>query len=687
MTTLPARTRIVVIGGGVVGCSVAYHLAGLGCRDVVVLERSKLGSGTSWHAAGNMETYRPDPVLGELIRYGVGLYPTLERESGQQIGWRQTGRVMFAADPARMAQYRTLPALGRARGIEIEVLSPAEVADRLPVVSPVGLLGGAWVPGDGRVNPTDLATAYARGAKAKGVAVIEDVAVTRILTTKGRVSGVLTAQGVIACEEVVVAAGLWSRELGADAGAAIPLHAVQHFYAITKPIAGLPRDLPMFLSYDERIYGREEVGGLLVGVFDSNALPVSPAQLPRDFSFGLLEENWEQVGPNLDIALHRFPVLREAEIRLLLNGPESFTPDMQMLLGETPEVQRLFVAAGMNSSGIALAAGAGRLTAEWIIEGRSSIDVTRLDIRRFAPEQSHPAYLRQRVAEVPTHMCLMPAPGLDFASARMLRRSPVHAQLLAAGAHFTSIMQWEVPAWFRRPGEEDGDALVAAEIAASDTAGVLIDRSSDVTLWLEGRDAGRLLRRLSGAPDLAVGDVRLAPMLNERGGVEALPLLWRRREDAWQITASADQATRLTYWIQRHRGDDSVALVDVTAGWAAFILAGPGASAVAASVQESSGAPVNILPGELPFQQRLTMPACYAAAAFEAVQDAGHKHGLRCAGSLAEEALLARSGLPRFGTNASPFCSAASIGVDRFLDLTGNTGFIGRDALARELAG
>ena len=277
----PRHAQVVVVGGGVVGASVAYHLAAGGCRDVVLLERSKIGSGTTWHAAGNMETYRADPLIGEMVRYAVEFYPRLEAETGQALGWRQTGRVMFTHLPERMSQYRGLPALGRARGIDIELLTPRQVVEKLPIVSERGLAGGAWIPSDGRINPTDLAVALTRGAKLRGARIFEDAPVLSMGLRNGRIESVRTAAGEIGCETVVIAAGLWSPQLGAMVGLRVPLHAVQHLYLLTKPIDIVKRDMPLFISYDERLYGREDVGGLLVGFFDSKAIPVGPADLSR----------------------------------------------------------------------------------------------------------------------------------------------------------------------------------------------------------------------------------------------------------------------------------------------------------------------------------------------------------------------------------------------------------------------
>jgi 4-methylaminobutanoate oxidase (formaldehyde-forming) len=698
MADLPAQARIVVIGGGVVGASVAYHLAALGCADTVLLERAQIGSGTSWHAAGNMETYRADPLIGEMIRYAVDFYPRLEAETGQALGWRQTGRVMFTHDAERMRQFRGLPALGRARGIDIELLSPRGVQEKLPIIGPDGLAGGIWIPSDGRINPTDLANAMARGARQRGARVVEGMPVTGIAIRRGRVAGVITAAGEIACETVVCAAGLWSPQLGALAGVRIPLCAAQHFYLLTKPLPEVHRDLPLFLGYDERLYGREDVGGLLVGFFDSDALPVGPEQLPRDFAFGLLDENWSQVEANVAIATRRFPVLERAEIRMLLNGPESFTPDMQMLLGEAPELPGFFLATGMNSSGIALSAAAGRLTAEWILEGAPSLDAARLDIKRFAPGQSQRRYVRERTREVPSFMCERSRPGLDFRSSRNVRRSSLHGALLAAGAVMGSAAGWERPLWFAA-GETPAAACVRAELAAATGGAALFDRSSDAKLWLEGPGAGRLLRRLTGAAgDVAPGEARLAPMLNAQGGVEALPTLLRLAAESWLLLAEPEQGTRLEAWVRRHIPPGEAVLVDVTGGWSVLALAGPGAAALLAAAGEPGQPAGGGRPGEIEIgfatarrfacpvtgQTCLLLPAEYAAGAHEALLAAGI--AFRPAGFLAAEALRIGRGVARLGLEASPGIAAVEAGLDAGLDLQGNGDFLGRPAVLAQRA-
>jgi glycine/D-amino acid oxidase-like deaminating enzyme/glycine cleavage system aminomethyltransferase T len=699
----PSHAQVVVIGAGVVGASVAYHLAALGCSDVVVLERAKIGSGTTWHAAGNMETYRADPLIGEMIRYGVELYPRLEAETGQALGWRQTGRVMFTVEPERLATYRSLPALGRARGIDIEYLTPGEVVEKLPIVSEKGILGGAWIPSDGRINPTDLAVGLARGAKMRGVRIFEDHAVIGMAVKGGRIAAVATPAGEIKCECVVIAAGLWSPLLGRMIGVGIPQHAVQHLYLLTRPIDMVTREMPLFISYDERMYGREDVGGLLIGFFDERAIPISPAELPRDFSFGLLDGNWTQIEANMTMALARFPVLHKAEIRTLLNGPESFTPDMQMLLGEAPSVRGCFLATGMNSSGIALSAAAGRLTAEWILQGRPSLDATRLDIRRFARSQSIPAYARERASEAVTQMCRRSTPDLDFAQARMIRRSPIHAALAAEGARFVSILGWERPIWFAPAGSPPSHGFdhVAREIAAAETGVALFDRSSDAKLRLEGPRAEALLRRLCGAVHrLPIGGVVSGPMLNERAGVEALAGIARLGPESFLLLAEPEQVTRLASWIDRHRPASGANIVDVSSGFAAFFLQGPRAfdllERLSGPIELQPGvlsafdlgyAPAQIVPWFGPEGLYVLVPTEFAAASYEKLIEAGAALRLALAGSLAAEGLAIKQARPRFGCEATPEISVVAGGLDGALDPAANRSFIGRGALLRQRKG
>ena len=450
MDSVPAHARVVVIGGGIVGCSVAYHLALQGWREIVVVERQRLGCGTTWHSAASIGRLANSALGQRMLAYTVELLPRLEAESGRPVGWRNCGRVQLASTRQRLEDLRHVAAVGRAVGTPFEIISPREAADKLPIITPDGLVGALWSPGNGRVNPTELTAAYAEAATRRGVRFLETTPVTAVRTRAGAVTGVGTSRGEIACEVVVNCAGLWARRVGALGGVDVPLWANEHFYLLTKPMAGVSADMPTFSDRDALIYGREEVGGLLVGFFDRNAKPLSPDQLPEDFAFGLLEADWDQAEPYVKTAMARIPALGQTEIHMLLNGPESFTPDGSFLMGESPGLRGFFTLAGMNSSGINHAAGAGRALAGWITDGDPGIDVTAFDIRRFDASHNSEPWLRERVREVPSTTYLMHRAAPEFTTGRQRRLSPLHARLAERGARFDSVMGWERPEYFPR---------------------------------------------------------------------------------------------------------------------------------------------------------------------------------------------------------------------------------------------
>ena len=675
-TTLPGSARVVVIGGGIGGCSAAYHLAALGVKDVVLLERSTLSSGTTWHSTGNMETYRPDPVIFEMVRYASQIYPRLSAETGQDIGWRSVGRVMYTDREERWESMRSLPELGRARGIELELLTPAEAQLRLPILATDELLGAVWVPSDARVNPTDAVMAFANAARARGVAIHQDVPVTGIMVRDGSVQGVVTAAGTISCETVVVSAGLWSGDLVSSCGLRLPLHALEHQYLITQPL-GLDRNLPLFLSLDDQLYGREEVGGIMVGSLDDEAIPLSPAQLPQNFSFSLLSERWPQFERYMATAMRRFPLLQTAGIKMLLNGPESFTPDGQMLLGPVPGATGLFAACGFNSNGMALAPAAGRFVAEWIAEGAPSADVSQLDVRRFAAVQATDAYLRERVSEIPGYHCRMHAPDEDYTTARDVRRSPLHEQLAVAGAHFAAVNAWERPLWISGDGAQGvGDALaaVALETQAATDSVLLVDRSADAkhllvggTLneWLQGH-VGRLLPAIKSA-------AALSPLLGAHGQIEALARVIRLTDDSMLLMASPDQQTRVAEWLRvRRPAEQRVEQKDLSSSYALLELHGPrrGALLAALGVKPKSIAtswigavPVTVRDDAVNDSVLLLTSAQGAVHLWQHLLAVGRAFGIRVGGHWAQEAMRIQRGVPGFGREATPNRLVAELGA------------------------
>jgi 4-methylaminobutanoate oxidase (formaldehyde-forming) len=645
-----SSARVVIVGGGIGGVSVAYHLAALGLTDVVLVERAQLSSGTTWHSTGNMETYRADPLIFEMVRYAAELYPKVADAAARDIAWRVVGRVMYTDREDRWEEMRTLPGLGRARGIEIDLLKPAALRRRLPIIAEEGLLGGIWVPGDARVNPTDAVDAFARIARSRGVSIRARCAVEQIALRDGAVRGVVTSRGEIACETVVLAAGLWSADVALSCGARLPLHALEHQYLITQPF-GVGRNLPLFLSFDDQLYGREEVGGLIVGSLDDRAIPISTEELPRDFASSLLSERWEQFEPYLATAMRRFPALKTAPVKMLLNGPESFTPDGHMLLGPVPGVAGLFAACGFNSNGMALAPAAGRYVAEWIVEGAPSADVAPLDVRRFSCVQSRPDYVRERVTEIPGYHCRMHTPEDDYATARNLRRTPLYEELARDGARFSSINGWERALWLE-PRSDPAAArpawlgIVADEVAAAAHGTLLVDRSADAKYavlgegalrWIE--DQIRPFRR--GDPSEAL----LAPLPGPYGEVAALVRVLERNADRCLLIAGPDQETHLAEWLRlclpsRLRAQDETSAI------ACLELRGPRRHSGIKRATRNGGA--RAFEDPLNGSTLLLIESDLAREAWRELLAQGEESGLRAGGHLAEEAIRIALGVPAF---------------------------------------
>ncbi len=400
MDGVPRQADIAIIGGGVVGASVAWHLAELGAEGIVLLERGQPGCGTTWHSAGNILRMSSDPAVADFYTYGKEMLEGLHARHG--IGWRRCGRVMVARTDARMAEFDNIARVLSECGVPVERIGPDMVAEKLPILRTNDLKGALWSPDDGRVNPTDLVAAYLREARAGGARVCEGATVERVAETNGRVTGLRTDRGDIACETVINCAGLWARELGLRNGVAIPLWPVEHFYCLTEPIEGVRPDMPTFRDPDGLIYGREEVGGLLLGCFDRDAVPVDPAQLPEPFEFALLAENWDQFLPYMQEGLHRVPALQDAGIRTLVNGPEAFTPDVEPLMGPAPGLNGYWVLAGLCSAGVTRSPGMGRALARWIVEGDPGADVSRYRLERFGREANDAANLQRAVRNAPS---------------------------------------------------------------------------------------------------------------------------------------------------------------------------------------------------------------------------------------------------------------------------------------------
>ncbi|WP_170328458.1 GcvT family protein [Ruegeria arenilitoris] len=704
--TLPSHARTVVIGGGVIGCSIAYHLARQGRKDIVVLERSKLTSGTTWHAAGLVRRLRPSATLTKLINYSIDLYGELERETGQATGWTQTGSLTLATNADRLTNIKRQVSLGRAFGLEAEVVDANRAKELWPLIETDDVIGAVWSPADGRVNPSDVALALSKGARARGVQIFEDTAVTGLQKKAGRISGVEVGDHVIAADEVVIACGLWSREVAAMAGAHMPLYACEHFYILTKPLAevqalGKGAHLPTLNDQDAFLYARDDVEGLLVGCFEPHAKGLPLDRLPKDFSFDLLDEDWDHFMPMMENALRRIPALERAEVRMLLNGPESFTLDSQFMLGESPEVPGLFLMGGMNSTGIALAGGAGRAMAEWIIAGEPTMELNEADIRRFSPEMNVLGALEARIPEVLGRHYDNPYPGRVMDSARGQRRSPIHAGLVAAGAQFEARGGWEravhfggeaahlpltfgVPAWREQ---------VEQEVQSCRSGAAILDQSAFGKIMVQGPDACAFLNHLCAAQmDVPEGRIAYTQILNARGGIESDLTVQRHGPETYLLITGAGEVVRVLKRMRETRGDFRVEFTDVTSGYAILGLAGAKARSV---LQATTNTPVPDLKrfhfapveiglargwaGRLSFTgeegYELYISADMAMAAYEALLKAGASHaGLYASGSLRIE-----SGFRAFGHELTPGTTPHEAGLGAFCAM--GTGFVGEAAL------
>ncbi len=715
---LPARARVVIIGGGVIGASVAYHLAAMGWTDALLLEQGQLSCGTTWHAAGLVGQLRTSENGTRLVQYSAELYERLERETGLSAGFRRCGGVTVARTQDRMVQLRRTAATAEAYQLECELISPRRAAELYPVMQVDDLAGAIWLPGDGRANPTDLTAALARGARGRGVIVRERTRVTGILTSDGAVSGVRTEAGDVEAEVVVNCAGQWAKQVGAMCGVTVPLHSAEHFYVVTEQVDGVHRDLPILRDPDGYTYIKEEVGGLLVGGFEPEAKPwVAPDALPYPFEFQLLDEDWDHFEILMSSAIHRIPVLAETGIKMFYNGPESFTPDNQFILGEAPEVRNFFVAAGFNSVGIASAGGAGRALAEWIIEGEPSLDLSAVDIRRFAAFNGNNQWLHDRVSEVLGLHYAVPWPNRELDTARPFRRSPAYHLLKQANACFGSKMGWERANVFapegQRPvieygwGQQNWQPWSSAEQRAARTRVALFDQTSFSKYLMTGRDAEQVLQWVCTA-DVGVppGRTVYTGMLNARGTYEADITVTRLSAHEFLPVSSAATTERDQDHIRRQiPADCRASLVDVTSSYAVYGVMGPASRALLASLSRSdlsdeafpfgSSREIDLgyatvratritYVGELGWE--LYVPAEFAVGAYEDLVAAGADLGLANAGYYAIESMRLEKAYRAFGRELTPDYDPVEAGLLFACKLKTAIPFLGREAVEKARA-
>ncbi|MEE2804822.1 MAG: FAD-dependent oxidoreductase, partial [Pseudomonadota bacterium] len=586
---LPTRASAVVIGGGVVGASVAYHLAKQGWQDVVVLERQQFGCGTSWHAAGLIGTMRASENHAKLCEYSMSLLSSLEEETGQSTGFRQVGSLSIAHSDARFEELKRVAAMNNAFGVtRVDIVGVQEIESLYPLLNTSGLLGGSWVGQDGQASPLDVVNAFIKGARQLGALCLENMKVVGIGETNGRVSSVRTDHGDISCDFVVNAAGLWSRSVGRLAGVNVPLYACEHYYAHTEKMADLPHDLPVLRDHDKSAYIREDAGSLLVGAFEPRAVPLPLEEIADDFCFDELPGHVEQqLMPVLEDMMFRLPLLQDTGWRRFFCGPESFTPDDQFHLGQVPELKNFYVACGLNSVGIQTAGGIGKACAEWMTNGYPPMNLWDNDIRRMGLFQGTEKYLKERVSESLGLLYANHYPYRQYRSARNVRHSPIHERLAQRNACFGETAGWERPNWFAPSGvdpvyeysfgRQNWFDYSAAEHHAARTGVALFDQSSFSKYLVQGGDACKVLQRICTANvDIDPDQTRYTHWLNPRGGIEADLTVTRLEEDKYFVVSGPAVTVRDLDWLSQNIGDaDRCNYTDVTSAWAVFGVMGP----------------------------------------------------------------------------------------------------------------
>ncbi|WP_425099908.1 GcvT family protein [Tropicibacter sp. S64] len=713
---MPNHARVVIIGGGVIGCSVAYHLTKLGWIDVVLLERKRLTSGTTWHAAGLIAQLRATANMTKLAKYSQELYGRLEEETGLATGFRRVGSITVALTAERHEELRRQAAMARAFGVEIEEISVDGVMERYPHLNPDGLHGGVYLPKDGQGDPGNIALALARGARDRGALVLEGVKATGAVREGGRVKAVeyqteAGEQGTITCDHVVNCGGMWGRQVGAMLGTNVPLHACEHFYIVSEPIPGLT-PLPVLRVPDEAAYYKEDAGKIMVGAFELKSKPWAMDGIPESFEFDQLPEDFDHFEPILEAAVKRMPMLEKAGIHTFFNGPESFTPDNAYHLGQAPGMENVWVAAGFNSIGIQSAGGAGMALAQWMEDGQKPFDLGDVDISRAQPFQRNRRYLRERVSETLGLLYADHFPYRQKATARGVRRSPFHAQLASKGAVFGELAGWERANWYAAEGQSAAYAYTwgkpnwfanqAREHRALREGVGAYDMSSFGKLRVEGPDACAFLNHVCGNDvDVAPGRIVYTQFLNDRGGIEADVTVTRLSETAYLVVTPA--ATRLAdeTWLRRHVGDRRTVITDVTAGEGVLAVMGPKARELLARVSPDdfsneafpfgTAREIEIglgvarahrvsYVGELGWE--ICVSADMAAHVFETIDEAGTHLGLTYCGLHSMDSCRIEKAFRHFGHDITCEDHVLEAGLG-FAVKTAKVGFIGRDAVLR----
>jgi glycine cleavage system T protein len=716
LTAFPKQAQVVIIGGGVGGCSIAYHLTLMGLQDVVLLERGELTCGSTWHSAGLVGQLRSDVNLTRMMQYSTDLYRRLGKETGQDTGWREVGGIRLASSPERLEELKRLVGLSRSFGMPLELISPNEAQEHFPLLRLDGVLGAVYTPSDGVVDPSMLTRSLAIGAKSHGANILQETEVVGIQLKDNSVESVITNQGAIKTEIVVNAAGMWSGEIAKMVAVNLPIIPMAHVYLITKPIDGVQPHLPTLRDPDYLVYFREEVGGLTVGGYERNPAPWGLDGFPKDFRYQLLPFDWDRMGPLMENAIKRVPAVEEAEIRHLYNGPEGFTPDGEFLLGPT-EVKGFWVAAAFCAHGLAGAGGIGKVMAEWIIDGAPEWDIWRLDLRRFGPNYASRHYQVERTVETYAKYYDIHYPHEERESARPLRLSPAYHRLKALGAHFGEKSGWERPNWFI-PHEELANhgyepagwsrhhwspAIGHEHLGTRERAG-LFDETSFNKLEVRGPGALGFLQRLCANDiDRPVGSVIYTSMLNQRGGVECDFTVTSIAENRFLIITGTALGRHDLSWMKIHLSEgDSVQIDDVTSSLACIGLWGPRARLILEQVTKedvsNSAFPYmtakHIMVGNVPVHAlRVTYvgelgwefyaPMEYGQVLWDTLWEAGEPEGILPVGYRAIDTLRLEKGYRYWGADIGPDYTPLEAGLD-FAVAFDKGDFIGREALLNQ---
>ena len=711
MVSFPAQAQVVVIGGGIIGCSTAYHLARDHGADVVLLENGQLTGGSTWHAAGLVGQLRSSASITQVLKYSVDLYKRLEEETGLATGWKQNGGLRLACNEERWTEIKRQATTARSFGLEMHLMSAREAKDMWPLMDVSDLTGAAFLPTDGQASPSDITQSLAKGARMAGVKIHEGVSVTGIVVQDGRVTGVQTDKGNIAAERVVNCAGMWAREIGAMAGVSVPLQPMQHQYMVSEKIDGVTPDLPTLRDPDRLTYFKEEVGGLVMGGYEFNPIAWAKDGIPEQFEFQLLDENWDHFEQFIESAVERVPAFEKTGIKQLINGPESFTPDGTYIMGEAPEVAGFFVGAGFNAFGIAAGGGAGWTLAEWVMSGEQPLDLWSVDIRRFSAMHRDADWVRERTLEAYGKHYTIVFPHEEYESGRPRIVSPLYDRLKARNAVFGSKLGWERPNWFAPDGVEARDQYsmgrqnwfehVGAEHKAVRERAGVFDQSSFAKYELVGRDAPATLSWIAANNiDVKPGRLVYTQMLNSRGGIECDLTVARLAEDRYYIVTGTGYRTHDGSWIEQHiKPGMDVRLDDVTEQFGTLSIFGPQARDIISMLTkadvshagfpfahvreiEIAGHLVRALRvtyvGELGWE--LHMPIEATGDVFDALFEAGAAHGIVPCGYRAIESLRLEKGYRAWGSDITPNDNPFEAGLGWAVKMKSNTDFIGRDA-------